>query len=230
LEDNTGEICNFAFDLNLKDLIEMSNWLEEAESSIAFGNDHDNLEEKILNKKESIQKNYLANQSLYDNFIQELKSLSKRINKLPAEYREPFGKISFHVKDSKLDNQLHYLSSSTRIKKRMFKSIFHFFKTYTFKRVRVAYFTISSEMGKIDVELKENMLLRMRMTRTGENERLKDPRRKKKDRKDYRFRLDLNNINGDESRDILDWLAYKKEMEEILFFAGEFQIDSPLSS
>lgn len=199
----------------------MSNWLEEAEGSIALSNDHDRLDEKIRKKKESIQKNYLANQSLYDNFIKELRSLSKRVNDLPAEYRDPFGKISFHVKDSKLDNHLYYLSSSTRIKKRMFKSIIHFFKTYTFKRVRVAYFTVSSEMGKIDVELKENMLLRMRMTRTGENERLRDPRRKKKDRKVYRFRLDLNSINGDESRDILDWLAYKKEMEEILFFAGK---------
>jgi len=225
--DNTGEICKFAVDPNLKDKIEMSDWLEEAEGSIAFGNDHDRLDEKIRKKKESIQENYLANQSLYDNFIQELKSLSKRVNELPAEYREPFGKISFHVKDSKLNNHLRYLSSSTRIKKRMFKSVFRFLKIYNFKRVRVAYFTVSSEMGKIDVELKENMLLRVRMTRTGENERLKDPRRKKKDRKDYRFRLDLNKINGNESRDILDWLAYKKEMEEIQFFAGEYQVESP---
>ncbi len=204
----------------------MSNWLEEAERNIVTGNDHSKLEDKLQNKKEKIRKNYLDNQLAYDTFIADLKKLVDRVNHLPAESRDPFGKISFYTKESKLNNHLHYISSSARIKKRMFKNVFHLFKTYTFKRIRVVYLTVSSHEGKMDVELKENMLLRVRMTRAGENERLKDPRRKNKDRKDFLFRFDLNNMNGSEPRDIIDWLAFKKEMEEILFFDGSYQVVS----
>lgn len=204
----------------------MSNWLEEAERNIVTGNDQNKLEDKLQNKKEKIRKNYLDNQLAFDAFIADLKKLVDRVNHLPAENRDPFGKISFYTKESKLNNHLHYISSSARIKKRMFKNVFHFFKTYTFKRIRVVYITVSSHDGKIDIELKENMLLRVRMTRAGENERLKDPRKKNKDRKDFLFRFDLNSMNGSEPRDIIDWLAFKKEMEEILFFDGGYQVAS----
>lgn len=204
----------------------MSNWLEEAERNIASVNDKSKSEDKLHNKKEKIRKNYLDNQIAFDSFIADLKKLVDRVNHLPTESRDPFGKISFYTKESKLNNHLHYISSSARVKKRMYKNVFHLFKTYTFKRIRVVYLTVSSHEGKIDVELKENMLLRVRMTRAGENERLKDPRRKNKDRKDFLFRFDLNSLNGSEPRDIIDWLAFKKEMEEILFFDGGYQVAS----
>jgi len=194
----------------------MSDWLDQAESNIAsVDDDHSKQEEKFLKKQEAIRENYQANKVLFDSFITDLKKLVERVNKLPAEHRQPFGKLGFHFKDSKLDNQLHYFSSSTKVKKRMYKNIFHLFKTYTFKRVRVAYLTVSSQQGMINVELKENMLLRVRLTRSGEHERLKDPRRRNKDRKNYRFSLELQNMNGTEPREIIDWLAFRKEMKDI---------------
>ena len=204
----------------------MSNWLEKAENEAAFGNDTSNFGEKLRLKKEAIQKNYLDNQFYYDNFIVELEKLVNRVNDLPLEYRQPFGKINFHSKDSKLNNHLYYISSSSRIKKRMYKSVFHFFKQYTFKKIRVAYFTVSAQPGLIDIELKQNMLLKVRMTRAGDNESLKDPRRNNKDRKDYRFKFDIKQIDGEQARDIIDWLAFKKEMEEIVFFREQPQLPS----
>ena len=63
------------------------------------------------------------------------------------------------------------------------------------------------------------------MTRAGENERFKYPG-KRKHRKDYRFRLDLNNIGEKEAMDVIDWLAFKIKMEEISFFGKENQAGS----
>ena len=203
----------------------MSNWLENAENSAAEMEEQGGLKEKLRQKKEAIRKNYLDNQIQYENFIAELDKLVNRVNDLPLEYREPFGKISHHKKDSRLDNHLNYLSSSQRIKKRLYKSVIHFLKIYTFKRIRVAYFTVSSHPGKMDVEIKENLQLKVRMNRAGENERLKYPG-KRKNRKDYRFRLDLNNIGEKEAMDVIDWLAFKIKMEEISFFEKENQAGS----
>ena len=89
----------------------------------------------------------------------------------------------------------------------------------------MTYITVSSVPGKMDVEIKENMLLRVRMTRTGENERVKYPG-KRRYRKDYRFRLDMNNTGVKEAMGIIDWLAFKIEMEKISFFREENQVES----
>jgi len=116
----------------------MSNWLENAESSAAEMEEQGGLKEELRQKKEAIRKNYLDNQIQYENFIAELDKLVNRVNDLPLDYREPFGKISHHAKDSRLDNHLNYLTSSKRIKKRLYKSVIRFLKIYTFKRIRVA--------------------------------------------------------------------------------------------
>lgn len=205
----------------------MSNWLEEAENSNILVDEHGSLEEKLELKKKAIQQNYLANQSRFDEFNVKLKELVKRVNDLPAEYREPFGKISFCSKETKLDNHLYYISSSMRIKKRLYRNVSRFFKKHTFKKIRVAYFTVSRQQGMIDIELKENLMLRMRMTRTGENEQLKYKGKKSKDRKDYLFRLDLNRLEGKEAMEIIDWLVFKNEMEDISFFNEQRQLISP---
>ena len=202
----------------------MSNWLEQAESVYAFGDVDIRLDERLEKKRSAIEKNYRLHHHEYDSIITQLKSLIDRINNLPVEFRHPYGKLNFHYKESKLNNRLHYVSSSYRIKKRLYNSIFRFFKQYTFKKVRVAYFTVSSEEGFIDIELKENLLLKVRMDREGKHEKIRRPRPNNSDRKDYRFMFDLNAVTVSVSREIIDWLAFKTEMEEVSFFEKEPQL------
>ena len=48
-------------------------------------------------------------------------------------------------------------------------------------------------------------------------------RRKNNDRKDLIFRLKLDSIDENTGLEIIDWLAFKKEIEEISFFADSDQ-------
>lgn len=196
----------------------MSNWLEEAESKKALDEEVVSISQRIAQKKDEVRQNYQANKELYEGFIKQLEELSERVNDLPMEYRNSFGKINFRVKESKLDNHLYYLTSSKRIKRRLRNSLFTYLKKYNFKHIRVGYFTISREMGMMDIELKENLLLRVRMKSTGDGKRSSSRRRKNDHKKDFVFRVELNTINKDTAMDIIDWLAFRKPMEEISFF------------
>ena len=197
----------------------MNNWLEQAEGNITHEHDRTRHEDRMDAKKEAIQENYRANQKCFNDFLEELKELVDRVNQLPVELRHPFGKITYRTKKSSLDNHRNYVSSSQRYKKRMYRSVFRFFKTYTIKWIRVAYFTVSSNPGMIDIELKENKLPRVRMTINGEKERMRRNRlRNSKDSKDYRFSIKVEELSEMLSRDIIDWLAFKSELEEISLF------------
>ncbi|HSG67141.1 MAG TPA: hypothetical protein VK994_00445, partial [Bacteroidales bacterium] len=110
----------------------MSHWLEEAENR-KKSIESDSAVDKVKKKKKAIRENYDANREYYDRFVKNLESLALRINDLPKEYREDYGKVNFNFKDSKLDNQLFYLSTSRRIQKRLYRSLLTYFKKYTFK-------------------------------------------------------------------------------------------------
>ena len=196
----------------------MSHWLEEAESRKDMV-ESNSAAEIIKKKKTDILENYNANGKMYDGFLKELESLAERVNNLPKEYREDYGKINFNFKDSKLNNHLFYLSTSRRIHKRLYKGLLTYFKKYTFKHIRVAYFTIAREMGMVDIELKEKYLLRKRINPDDDKKRNKRSSKKYKNgRKDYVFRLPLDQVNSNTALQIVDWLAYRQEMEDISFF------------
>ena len=150
----------------------MSNWLEEAESKKSLMDENGASLDRTELKKEAIGQNYQANKELYESFIQRLEGLAIRVNNLPMEYRESFGKINYKFKESKLNNHLYYLSCSKRIQKRLKGSIFTYFKKYNFKHIRVGYFTVSRKMGMIDIELKENLLLRVKMKTNGDDDKI----------------------------------------------------------
>ena len=200
----------------------MSHWLEEAESRKEMVENHSGAE-VIKKKKKDIRENYDANGKLYGSFLKELESLAERVNNLPKDYREDFGKINFNFKDSKLENHLFYLSTSRRIQKRLYTGLLTYFKKYTFKHIRVAYFTISREMGMFDIELKEKYLLRKRINPDDDRSRKKKSTKKYKgNRKDYVFRLSLEKVDRNTALQIVDWLAYRQEMESISFFSQKF--------
>ena len=195
----------------------MSNWLEEAESRKSLEEENDSSISKTELKKEAIRKNYEAHQSFYEEFINHLENLAERVNDLPMEYRDSFGKINFKHKDSKLDNHLFYLSSSRRIKKRRKKSILTFFKKDNYKHVRVGYFTISREMGMLDLELKEKMLRRVRIQANDDDKRSGAKRSKNNINKDFVFRIKMDILKKETCMELIDWLAFKKKMEDISF-------------
>jgi hypothetical protein len=197
----------------------MINWLEEAESRKRVTGENDVSADRIQLKKEAVRQNFQANQQLYDNFIKHLTGLVERVNNLPMEDREPFAKLTLKSKDSKLDNHFYYLSSSRRIQKRLYKNLFKYFKKYNFKHIRVIYLTVSQKMGMIDVELKENLLLRVRMKANTDKGKTKSQKKKNENRKDYIFHLNLSAIDKNIAMEIIDWLVFKKEMEQISFFA-----------
>lgn len=196
----------------------MSHWLEEAESRKEMVESHSAVD-VIKKKKKDIQENYAANSKLYENFLKELESLAERVNSLPTEYREDYGKINFNSKDSKLDNHLFYLSTSRRVHKRIHSGLFTYFKKYTFKHIRVAYFTIAREMGMFDIELKEKFLLRKRINPDDDRKhKIRSSKKRESNRKDFVFRLSLEQVNSNTALQIVDWLAYRQEMETISFF------------
>jgi hypothetical protein len=131
----------------------MSNWLEDAERKKVFDDENASSQDMIQLRKTAILDNYQSNKELYDGFIAQMEELAIRVNELPLEYRASFGKLNYKYKEAKLDNHLYYISSSRRIQKRLKKSIFTYFKKYSFKHIRVGYFTVSRNMGVMDVEL-----------------------------------------------------------------------------
>jgi hypothetical protein len=198
----------------------MANWLEEAERSAVMKNDPAKLREKTRLRKEKIRGNYQVNGKAYEAFAGLVNTLAERINKLPLEYRESFGKITFRNRESKLENGLYYISASKRYRKRLYIGLPGFFRKTGFKHIRVAYFTISRQMGKVDIELKENRLPRIRVDAAGENRRNRYIRRKDWGRKDHLFRLDINGLDEKTAMDIIEWIAFRREMETICFFSA----------
>jgi hypothetical protein len=61
------------------------------------------------------------------------------------------------------------------------------------------------------------------MKTNGDDERASSRRRKNDDRKDYVFRMNLNSVNEKTGMEIIDWLAFKKNMEDISFFSERDQ-------
>jgi hypothetical protein len=201
----------------------MINWIEEAERSSVMENDPEKLREKIRVRKEKISANYQANGKAYEEFAGLVKSLAERINNLPIEYRESFGKVNFRKKESKLNNSLYYVSASSRYRKRLYTGFPAFFRKTSFKHIRVAYFTISRHMGMADIELKENRLPRIRVDAGGESRRNRNIRRKDWGRKDHIFRLDINGLDEKTAMDIIEWIAFRREMETMAFFSDAAQ-------
>jgi hypothetical protein len=197
----------------------MNNWLEEAESKNQKVDDSDNVFAKIQAKKKDIARNYESNKDAYDAFFQELNGLVQRVNNLPLEHRKQFGKLKIKEKESRLTNKLYYVSSSRRVSKRLYSGFFRFFSKSHFKNIRVCYFTISRNMGKVNVELKENLLIKTRIKANGDSERNAGMRKKNWGRKDYLFRLEMTSLNKDRAMEIIDFIAFKIEMEELSFFS-----------
>lgn len=201
-------------------------WLDEIERQEGRRKGSGSSSARVQDKKFRIQQNYAKNKEAYDTFMNKMLNLVSRVNNLPLEYREEFGKINGQQKDSKLDNHLTLFSSSRRMQKTEFKSILNPFKTVHYKHVRVIYFNVAKLLDKVEVEIYEELLEKKQ--RDGkivpEHE---DPHHNHKphsDRDKFHeiFYYDIEKLTDELATQILDWLAFREEVNHIpIIYEGE---------
>ncbi|MEJ5302431.1 MAG: hypothetical protein HPY80_02905 [Bacteroidales bacterium] len=190
----------------------MSNWLDEAErrSSLRQMQGHS---ERLQVRIDRIRENYERNREVYDKFISGLKKLVMRANNLPPEFREPFGKISFKSKPTRLQNHLMIFSSSQRIRKRKEKDFWSWFFPAHFKHIRVVFLSVSKHPDQVDLEIKEAMLEKRRMRlEERHNPNLGKPSR---EHTDLVIHISMGQLDDSLADKILDFLAFKCELKDI---------------
>ncbi len=198
----------------------MPHWLDEIERFESRKHRSASSSARVQDKKFRIQQNYQKNKEIYDSFIAKLNSLSERVNNLPLEYREVFGKINFKAKSSKLDNQLNYYSSSRRLQKLQFKSIINPLKHVHFKHVRVVYFNVAKIMDKVEVELLEEYLEKKRrdgklIPEEQQNKLFTHHPHSEVDKFHEVYYYDMSKLTDELAYQIIDWLAFKENIEHI---------------
>lgn len=203
----------------------MNNWLEDAEQE-SFGKKNPKKRDAgFLDRKLRIEKNFEANKKEYYEFIRTLNELIERVNRLPIKKKQPFGNINLKFKNSKLKNQLNIYSSSKRYEKQILKKSFfrllegaftRLFVPSHIKHIRVVYISVSSQKGKIGLELKENALLKSKVIVDKELVKRRDKYTDPNRFHEY-FRYDIDKLNKDLAMQIIDWLAFKIELNEFPF-------------
>ena len=197
----------------------MSHWLDEIEQQESRRKGSASGSARVQDKKFRIQQNYQKNKETYGGFISKMQSLVERVNNLPMEHREVFGKINTKQKESRLDNHLSYFSSSRRTEKTEFKNLLHPFKMIHYKHVRVIFFNVAKLMNKVEVEIYEELLEKKR--RDGQivaaHENPKDPHKphSEKDRFHVIYYYEMGKLNDELAYRIIDWLSFHEEVNHI---------------
>jgi hypothetical protein len=206
-------------------------WLDEIERKERRKHRSASDSARIQDKKFRIQQNYEKNHLIYDGFMEKLQGLIDRVNNLPMEYREVFGKITSKQKDSKLENHLHYFSSSRRIQKMQFKSLLRPLKNVHFKHVRIIYFNVAKVIDKVEVEVLEEFLEKKR--RDGkvipEHESGKGFQKPQSENDKFHeiYYYDMDKLNEEFAYQIIDWLAYRENLEHLTVVSeGEPRFES----
>jgi hypothetical protein len=196
-----------------------AHWLDDIERKESRKQGHASDSARIQDKKFRIQQNYEKNHKVYDGFVEKLHSLVDRVNNLPLEYREEYGKISFKEKDSKLNNHLRYFSSSRRTQKTEFKGLLHPLKNVHYKHVRIIYFNIAKLMDKVEVEIREEFLEKKRRDgkEVPEHENPRQFRKPESDKDKFHeiYYYEMGKLTEDLAYKILDWLAFKQNVDHI---------------
>lgn len=201
----------------------MSHWLEEAEREELLRRQrptHDSA--KIQDKIFRINKNYEINGQAYDKFIEILHDVCERANHLPSEKREPWNHIEIKSKESKLNNHLFTFTTDERIDKVVTTSRFPFFKRQHFKHIRHIYFAVSKEMGKCEIEVKDDYLAKTRLN-LDDGKEFDRPANDGFQRVNVIFMFDIENLTKEIAIKILDWLAFKNDLKSLPFGEEHFK-------
>lgn len=202
----------------------MTHWLEEAEREEQLKKQRPSHESaKIQDKIFRINNNYEANKEKYEKFIEMFHDLCERANQLPAEKREPWNHIEVKPKESKLNNHLVTFSTDERLEKLVTISRFPFFKRQHFKHIRHIYFTISKEMGKCEIEVKDDYLAKTRLN-LDDGKDTDKPTSDGFQRVNVIFLYEINDLSKDIALKILDWLAFKADLKSLPFGEEHFKM------
>jgi len=178
--------------------LSMKNWLEEIEEKEQKKEAlSDKAKQRIQQKKEKVAVNYQKNCDKYDTFINRMNELVLKVNNLPDEEKKEFTEIDVRMKDTEFDNKLYVFSASTRISINKNRFLFFGNEIIRYKHIRVIYFSISKEIGKVDIEYKEKYLNK------GNHHKYH-----KKD-SHYLYELDFDVLTEQLAYRIINWLAFK---------------------
>ncbi len=182
----------------------MSDWIEDAELGKNPDSDRESYHESIEQKKIDVQKNVDKIGNLYDDFTSKILQLALRVNKLPEGHRPPIGDISCSNKKSHLNNHLFVCTSGRRILEKESGGLFGLLSKVTrYKQVRVIFLSISRKEGYIDIEYKDYMLRKRRLSSTyGDGEG-------KQTNLHELFHIPIERLNDQAVRNVIDWLAHK---------------------
>jgi len=197
----------------------MTNWLEEAERSHRISKQRTGRwSKKIAEKKDAISRNYEQHKDAYEAFIQIMYSLVQRVNSLPEEMREPFGKLKAMSKKTKLNNHLHFFTGSRREQKFNFFSFFRLKPTHA-KHYKVLYIYLSKELGFVNLEIKENYLIRKRMPESGKESKSGiNKSSRSKQRTHVIMKYAIAQLNEQTGLDIIDWLVFRKQVQDLILW------------
>jgi hypothetical protein len=197
----------------------MAHWLDDIERQESRKKGSSSGSARVQDKKFRIQQNYQKNKEIYEGFISKLQILVERVNNLPVEYREVFGKLNAKQKESKLDNHLSYFSSSRRTEKTEFKNILRPFKTIHFKHVRVIFFNVAKHLDKVEVEIYEELLEKKRRDGqvVAEHENPKDFHKPHSERDKFHeiYYYEMGKLDDNLALKIIDWLVFREEVNSI---------------
>lgn len=185
----------------------MANWLEEAEREIRRKSKTRHSERAKI-KQDRISENYEIIREQFHEFVDELQATAERVNSLPLKLRDPFGQIDFKEKIGRYQNKLIMLIASRRLKKRKNTlSVAHF------KNVRSFLITVSKYSGKVDIEIKEQFLIKKRLS-TKNLEESDSPDNKKLS---LLLSVDIAECTKEKVIDIVSYLAFKHDVEGLPF-------------
>jgi len=194
----------------------MTHWLEQAERSQRKSKQRSgSMSRRIAEKKDAISRNYEQNKDAYEAFLQIMYSLIQRVNSLPDEMREPFGKLKAMSKKTKLNNHLHFFAGSRREQKFNFLSLLRL-KPIHAKHYRILYVYISKDLGYVNLEIKENYLIRKRIPESGHDSRSGDKKSShSKERTHVIMKYAIAKLNEQTGLDFIDWLVFRKDFQDL---------------
>ncbi len=182
----------------------MSDWIEDAELGRNPDGEREQYQESIEQKKQAVQVNVDKIGRQFDEFTAKVAMLALRVNKLPEGHRPPIGDISCSSKKSHLNNHLFVCTSGRRIVEKEDGGLFGLFSSVTrYKQVRVVFLSISRKEGYVDIEYKDYLLRKRRLSSAyGDGEG-------KQTNVHELFHIPIERLNDQAVRSVIDWLAHK---------------------
>ncbi|MBU2651003.1 MAG: hypothetical protein KKA81_08710 [Bacteroidetes bacterium] len=202
----------------------MSHWLEEAEKRQDSKLKKEDFKKIVEYRRTRIRENFRRHGEAYNVFREKIAGLVDRVNALPAKEREPFGKITLKIKDSKLKNQFYFLRTSLRQQRLEWHGFKSLIKPTHYKHVRALYFSLSTHDGFIHIELSEHALRRERITDETHDRGKGQEGQKEKNRHHFMYRYEIARLDEPTALQIIDWLTFHVEKESLPFTRKEFLI------